>query len=356
MTGLELNYFRIINPNGTIFTDVTLDVGEYWATLTPTTSISLVDGITYSVVADGRINDNGTVKAIAAGTWAFTIAVPSTDYLYEESFNGTPYTIPHVLTQNQCISQFGWLNANTANEGNATLVDDPNGSGRGTVLKIDFYEGNYAKNKTAPGYIPHVTGLSAAIWAHAGKDELYFSYDIYVPSTFVYNFTMKNTRMQGGDFQANNDHVANGGKYCECGMGFEGENPLSTAFREEYGCSQRTTIDGELSVYQYYATDFQHFTPTGIPYTKGAWNTIEMYVKINTPHTASNGEFKVWKNGSLIVSRDNRQWRNSVDPTMQWDKVSLLFYEGGAKACWAAPQNQSLYVDNLIISENRITG
>ena len=72
MTGLELNYFQLLNPNGQIYTDVTVDSGEYWATLTP--NIPLVDGVSYTVQADGRINDGGTVKAIAPGTWGFTIA------------------------------------------------------------------------------------------------------------------------------------------------------------------------------------------------------------------------------------------------------------------------------------------
>ena len=351
MTGLQLNYFNLLNPDGSIFTDIVLDSGASWATLTPNTY--LADGVTYTVEADGRIDDGGTIKAIAPGTWSFTVANPSTQYLYEEDFGGTGYSIPHVLTQNECTSQFGWGYATNANSGNLTLVADPSGGGRGPVLKIDFYEGNWGLNKTNSGFTPRNTGFQGSIWSHAGKDELYFAYDMFVPNSFIYNFSMKNTRMQGGLFQSNNDHVTNGGKYCECGMGWWGENPSSTAIRQTYGCGSQTNVDGDLSVYKYHVDDFQDNDNSGVPYDKGLWTTIEMHVKINTVSVA-DGEYHVWKNGVPIQSRTNVQWRNSVDPTMQWDLVSMVFYEGGGP-CSAAPANQSLYIDNLIISDNRIT-
>jgi len=351
MTGLELNYFRILRPDGEIFTDVTLDSGEAWATLTPNTPLS--DGVTYSVEADGRINDGGTIKAIAVGTWAFTIAQPSTDFLYNEDFEGTGYTIPHVLTAQQCVSNFGWAYATNANSGNVSLVNDPSGGGRGTVFKIDFYEGNWGLNKTVSGYTPRNTGFQGAIWGHAGKDELYFSYDMFVPNDFQYNFSMKNTRIQGGQFQSTNN-PANYGKYCECGMGWWGNNPGSNIFRILGGCGIQSPVDGDLSVYQYYSTRFQDNDNTGIPYVRGQWNRCEMYVKQNTPYTSANGEYEFWLNGTSIISNNTRQWRNGVNQTMQWDLVSLVFYEGGGP-CSAAPANQSLYLDNLIISDNKIT-
>lgn len=364
MTGLEINYFNLLNPQGSVVGspgspafDVTQ--GDYWAELEP--HQNLTEGVTYSLEIDGRINDNGTIKQLAAGTWDVTIAVPDTEFLYSENFNNTSYSIPHQLSENQCQASqptgFGWGYCNTAEAGNVHLVNDPApGGSRGTVMRIDFYEGNYAIWSTVPGYTAHPSGMQGSIWSHSGIDELYLAYDIFYPNSFIYNFAMKNSRIGGGEFQAS-DNPANYGKYCECGTGFWGNNPSSRAAALQYGCGEiQTPVDGDIAVYSYHANRFQHTEKSGTPHQKGQWNRVELHVKINTPYTSSNGEYHFWLNGQLIQSVTDRQWRNGVDSTMQWDLITLVFYEGGNTGCWVCPQNQSLYLDNLIISENRITG
>lgn len=365
MTELELNYFQLKNPDDSINSDVIMVSDDNSATITPNTY--LADGATYSVVADGRINDNGTVKAINVGTWAFTIGQPVTDFLYQEDFSNTGYSIPHVMTESQCKasqpSGFEWGYAKNASAGNLTLVTDPESGGNRTpVLKIDFWEGNYRLDRTAPGYTPHPTGMQAGLPFSGGKTEIFVAYDIFYQSDFIFNFSMYNMIAFSDSFDdigATRDHV---GEILLGGISFWGDNATADAIAAQYGCGgvyNPPHIDGGLCFYQYNAEgNMQEGSGTraSAGYKKGVWQTIEMQITNNSPNSSSNGIGRIWQDGVLVFEDTGIQWNDTSGGTLTWDNVMLSFFEGGNSACWMAPQNQSCYIDNVIISENRITG
>lgn len=364
MTGLELNYFRLINPNGQIYTDVTLDSGEYWATLKP--NIPLVDGVSYTVQADGRISDGGTVKAIAPGTWGFAIATPVTDYLYQEDFSNTSYSIPHVMkNQSECTANqptgFGWdyVGKQAAEAGNLTLVADPAGTGRTPVLKIDFWEGNYAIDKTAPGYFPHQSGFQAGLPFSSGKTEVYYAFDIYYPDDWIHNSHMyQGCATFSSSFIANNNSSLFGDmKYI--GTKVFGVNPTVDAIQLEQGCSLGfADFDGQITSYQYHSERHQFQTGwarTNVSMKRGVWQTIEVHVKDNSPNSSANGELHIWQDGKIILEDTTIRWNDTSGATQTWDQAMLIFYES-FNSCSMAPKNQSLYLDNVILSDSRITG
>lgn len=340
MTGLELNYFRILRPDGEILTDVTLVTGDYWATLTP--NIYLSDGVTYSVEADGRINDGGTVKAIAVGTWEFTIAQPATDYIYEEDFSGTPYSIPHQLSEAQCISQFDWEFVRNANAGTVHLDNDPEpGGNRSPVLRVDFVEGEWGY-----GHNGVASGMQAKINWPGGveKEELYMAFDVFFPDSFIFNFACK---IWGVFTDGALDDPA--GEYGRVGVDMWGNNDFINSFTSPF---PNCTVDGEIAVYQYYEARSGHAQQTARSYGQGVWSTIEIHAKMNTPRSSVNGEYHVYKNGQLISSSTNRQWSTIAHA---WNHCRLVLFAGGGSDKWRWAQNQSAYFDNFIISDNPIT-
>jgi len=344
MTGLELNYFRLLNPNGQIYTDVTVDSGEYWATLTP--NIPLVDGVTYTVQADGRINDGGTVKAIAPGTWGFTIATPVTDYLYQQDFNGTGYSIPHTLTQNQCQVLFNSTYCRNASEGSIHLAEDPSGGGRTPVLKVDLKEGEYGLNNgNGMQSEVHWVPRSDSSWPD-NQEEIYFSFDIYFPDSFIYNFSTKIMKVQTTPRETDESYEGN---YARLGVDWMGNN----SFTQDVIGSTYAQFDGQIASYEYWAqrTSFQKRLSAG--FQKGVWQTVECHGLMNTPRSASNGISHYYLNGQLIETHSNVQWVDRADKA--WSYCMLSIYSGGGSDQWRQPQNQSVYLDNLIISTNPIT-
>lgn len=337
MTELYINSFKLLAPNGSTI-ETTMVVGDYWATLTPI--LSLNNGQTYSVEAEGRINDSGTVKQILPGTWAFTVAVPVTDTLIYEDFSGFAFSLPHTLTDSEWINETGF--GRLINPGGTHLVADPeypSGGGRGTVLKIDFVENGL--NVGSPG---NPNGLQSTIsWSGGEKNELYMAYDIFIPNSFIFNFMCKNmsfkTTGNGGDTQ---------GTYARMGTDWAGDNSWTSNVLG----SSVASVDGEIQVYLYSNAQREDHDNTNTAYTKGVWNQIEFHGLMNSTPSASDGEYHVWKNGQLIATRTGLRY---LTRSGGWYDAMLLFYSGGSSEKFRQPQNQSIYLGNLIISENPIT-
>lgn len=79
----------------------------------------------------------------------------------------------------------------------------------------------------------------------------------------------------------------------------------------------------------------------------GEWYSIEARVKLNDPGQ-SNGVYEVWINDELEVSLTNLNWVGNYDAY----GINAIFFEN----VWTggAPQNQERYLDNIVISTERI--
>ena len=78
------------------------------------------------------------------------------------------------------------------------------------------------------------------------------------------------------------------------------------------------------------------------------WYSIEQYVKMNTPRI-NDGVLRGWVDGKLVFEKTDVRMRD-VD-ALKIETVWLNVYHGGT---WTATANHHLYIDDVVISRNRI--
>jgi hypothetical protein len=83
----------------------------------------------------------------------------------------------------------------------------------------------------------------------------------------------------------------------------------------------------------------------------GKWNCIEFMLKANTP-TKRDGQLRVWKDNRLIIKVNNMRFRDiySVKIRRFWGGI----YFGGAEKSDTSPKDQRIFIDNLVVSKERI--
>lgn len=346
MTGLEINYFNLLNPQGSVVGspgspafDVTQ--GDYWAELKP--HQNLTEGVTYSLEIDGRINDSGTIKQLAAGTWDVTIAVSDTEFLYHKAFNDTGYSSPHQFSEAQIKNYLGADYFQGATEGQVELAADPAGGGRGDVLKIDYQPNCIG---STPDLNLGVCGSQAQIHFSdngiAHKDEVYLAYDVFFPSDYVFPRLQKTIALMSDEHSG--------------GIQSEEGKELYLIMLPGGGPSEGPKVDQGLLIYTTDAADGQlNDHSTGVIIQKGVWNQIELHAKLNDLGS-SNGEGHLYLNGAEIYGETNKVWIDNRAPTIDWEQILLHFYVGGSSSEFYHPKAQSMYIDELTLSDNRITG
>lgn len=77
---------------------------------------------------------------------------------------------------------------------------------------------------------------------------------------------------------------------------------------------------------------------------KGKWETYEVYYKASSK--PGSGIARIWKNGKL--QHENKSWETLRNSTDQFDAAYLFTYWNGH-----APKSQTLYVDDLFITNER---
>lgn len=84
--------------------------------------------------------------------------------------------------------------------------------------------------------------------------------------------------------------------------------------------------------------------PFGKAIVKDVWESYEVYVKFSAQ--PGNGIFRAWQNGKLIY--ENKIQRTLSSSSSWSDRAHLFTYWNGN-----APQTQSMYVDDVIITSDR---
>jgi hypothetical protein len=108
----------------------------------------------------------------------------------------------------------------------------------------------------------------------------------------------------------------------------------ASSSKSYYGYVQRCKIPG---------------TNTAKLFTKGAWNTVELHVKMNTPGY-SNGILQVWMNGVMCIDQRNIQYRSSKRTTLGITQQYVAWTYGGPTS--DAPSNDSwIYFDDAVLSK-----
>jgi hypothetical protein len=87
--------------------------------------------------------------------------------------------------------------------------------------------------------------------------------------------------------------------------------------------------------------------PTGL-LEKNRWYSVEQHVRLNTPGR-SDGVLQAWIDGQLVFSRTDLRYRDTEQ--LKIESVWMNVYHGGTEP---APQDMTLYIDNLVVARRYI--
>jgi hypothetical protein len=171
---------------------------------------------------------------------------------------------------------------------------------------------------------------------HFGKPytELWFKYDLYIPSNYVH-------RRNEGD---NNKFFA------------IFNNSYRPGFQVNFSLypDYRTNSGGSNIVIHYFRNGVeQPYIDEEVPFIRsadlGKWHRIVMHFKVPTTLNTSDGVMEIWKNGELIISKRNLA-SNGTSGLNYMDEAYIL---GWANSGFS--QTTYMYVDNFVISDSAIS-
>lgn len=122
------------------------------------------------------------------------------------------------------------------------------------------------------------------------------------------------------------------------------------------GWSVRMMWDHDAKLVQYvYHPDqpgkYGDIMDTKVPVMLDEWMTIQTKVVMNTPGK-NDGVIKTWINGTVVVQREDMQFRKTEDLAI--DRLLFAFFFGGAGPDWAPSSDQHIYFDDMSISNSAI--
>ncbi|WOO41555.1 polysaccharide lyase [Rubellicoccus peritrichatus] len=147
-----------------------------------------------------------------------------------------------------------------------------------------------------------------------------------------------------------------GGKLPGLGGGvvYSGGNPATAgdgfSVRLQFSDGGSTGVPGQgyISPYVYYKDQPNQYGDgfgQYIPIADNVWNTIKVYVKVNTGSNA-NGVLAIYLNGALVFYKSDLRY------VTNGTKVDMLYFScfhGGTGAAWTPSQNQDVLFDNVMI-------
>ncbi|MTK63615.1 MAG: hypothetical protein F8N15_03575 [Methanobacterium sp.] len=88
-------------------------------------------------------------------------------------------------------------------------------------------------------------------------------------------------------------------------------------------------------------------------FKRGVWYAIEERVKLNEPGK-KDGILQVWIDDSLVLDRTNVLYRTVDNPDTKIGRLAFESFLGGSTPDWAAPQNESMDIADLVIATRHI--
>lgn len=276
------------------------------------------------------------IKPLIVGvTTSFALFLNAQETVYTNSFDDLE---TGVYTINQAKEAFDVNFFKGAEEGRVAVVEFEN---KGKVLRAFYPQG---KLKTED------SGFHTKLFwdnpTNEKQEELYFSYNIYIPEDFEFRAGAK---IPGLAYQTR-------------------DRNMSVRLMWRY--------DGKLEYYNHFNTKPSwegwsasvDWSLTG-PYSKlvngqvqadqaklkkGQWNHIELYNKLNTPGQ-SDGIMRAWLNGVLALDiTDNEDYRQADEGDIGLNCIYLSTFFGGSDENYEPTKDQYAYFDDFIISKTRI--
>ncbi|MEW7289618.1 polysaccharide lyase [Aquimarina sp. 2304DJ70-9] len=209
--------------------------------------------------------------------------------------------------------------------------------GRGNVLKVKYPKGKVKTNDS---------GMHTKVYwdNYASFDELYFSYQVYIPQDFEFRAGAK---LPGLAYQTRDQNMSLRLMWRKDGL-LEFYNHFET----------RPTWDGWTASVNWSLLDPYDERggpqPDQVKLKKGAWNHIEVFHKLNTPGK-NNGIMRGWFNGQLAIDiTDNGDYRQNGEGNIGINNIYLSTFFGGSSNDYKPTKDLYAYFDDFIVSKTRI--
>lgn len=115
--------------------------------------------------------------------------------------------------------------------------------------------------------------------------------------------------------------------------------------------------EGELIIYLYHQDKTRncgHVFRSGVYFTRGQWETVSLYTKVNSAFDAFDGKVQLYLNGILIAEAldirlvDEPGW---AVPHSEGYIANFMFsaFHGGSKPDWSPTTTQKAWIDNISV-------
>jgi hypothetical protein len=302
-----------------------------------------------------------------------------TNTMLESDWNWDTFKYSQDLGGN---NYYGVLNAQSSNEDNCYIVDDPHpGGNRQHVLRVRHKSGKGGPGAIWRGDILGNDGSGTyngkVALGGGGYDEIYLAFDMYLPSS--------NGNSNGGDpcaLQQKNFGLmtpglllATHGSEQAVVHGDTGYSMRLQMYSQQAYGGYHGNFSGSTTYYDANAVQVPNWYDTVDPTTnrdnspnqyhfaQDVWHTVELHMVVNSADGSTgesgsdlyDGYSEAWVNGVLLQTRTNHQWR--YVNTLKIDGVSLFDYYGGniSDPRNTFPIDTYTYYDNIRVSESQIT-
>ena len=265
----------------------------------------------------------------------FSTIIFSQQLEYQNTFDELPVGIYGV---DQAKEAFNVSFFKGAEEGRVAVTEFQN---KGNVLRALYPKGKVKTNNS--GF------HTKLFWDKDGNEkheELYLSYNIYIPEDFEFRAGAK---IPGLAYQTKDRNMSVRLMWRRDGR-LEYYNHFNTrpiwqgwsasvdwSFTGPYS----DLVNGEVQADQ-------------AKLIKGQWNHIELYNKLNTPGE-SDGVMRAWLNGKLALDiTDNEDYRQADEGDIALNCIYLSTFFGGSDETYQPTKDQYAYFDDFKISKTRI--
>jgi hypothetical protein len=346
--------------------------------ISPTTTVKPTTTTTVKPTTTTTVKPTTTTTSTTTTISTTTTTLPQ-NVIFNQDFEGTQFALPHVLSVSEAEDLFGgqsWGNnpLKTFSAGNGVLVRNP--VGPGTALEAKHFKGMYALGKTDPaisGVQARPSGITAYMDSNIPDNISEFTFEIklYFPEGFKFNWAAHMPSMKSGNNVGSSTDPSLFGTFLDATFQMSSPTPYPGSTNSNFELCKYV---GCLSIYYYNAeghqlnTFFNPKDPTN-PHDNGRdgpqdeyqqlltgkWNTLKMYVKLNTKgfgigdSSGANGVLQAWHNGKLMVDIHDMQWLNDRNRNLRFSRSQIQLWYGGNDMKWAAKEDQSWFIDDIII-------
>ncbi|KAG1459228.1 hypothetical protein G6F56_006207 [Rhizopus delemar] len=258
--------------------------------------------------------------------------------------------MPPATTDAQSYITSNWFASNFYASENLEFSQDPVDTNSTIVLRANYPAGSYAPVGAKNGGVKGGADFYSAPNGQTQYNTALLSYEVAFDSNFDWVKGGKLPGIYGGDPKEG----------CAGGEKATGNNCFSVRMMWREGGAGEAyayipTSDSLCSSNQVicnsdYGTSFSRGV---IHFSTMKWTRIEMYVKANSG-SDSNGILQVWQDNSLVINRQDIQFRANQSLGISNWMFSTFF--GGGSSSYATPVNTSTYYRNFEFSTGNTPG